>query len=103
MVVSSKWRRAPSAAPTLFLKHTVLNYSMIEVKYMVMIYRITSDERQMFRRPEMHILAKLETIFYARYLQAVKTGDGEAKRKNLMYFNHVFELRNRLEFGIETE
>jgi hypothetical protein len=73
---------------------------MIEVKYMVMVYRITSEETEMFNRPKMTMLAKLETIFYDRYLQAVKTGDSEEKLKNLTYFNHVFKLRNRLEYGV---
>jgi hypothetical protein len=67
---------------------------------MVMVYRITSDETQMFNRPKMTVLAKLETIFYDRYLQAVKTGDSVEKLKNLTYFNHVFKLRNRLEYGV---
>ncbi len=67
---------------------------------MVMVYRITSDETQMFRRSKQHMLAKLEEIFYARYLQAIKTGDNEAKLKNLTYYNYVFKLRNRLEYGV---
>jgi len=62
----------------------------------MMYYTIVSDERQMFNRPR-SMLAKLEDIFYDKYLLAAAP---EEKLKYLRYFNHVAALRNRLEFGI---
>ena len=64
---------------------------------MVMVYRITSDETKMFTRPKMSNLAKLEAIFYDRYLLAEAP---EEKLKYLRYFNHIVHMRNRLEFGL---
>ena len=64
---------------------------------MVTIYRITSDETKMFNRPKISNLAKLEAIFYDRYLLAEAP---EEKLKYLRYFNHIVHMRNRLEFGL---
>jgi hypothetical protein len=58
---------------------------------------VTSDESHMFNPPKKTMLAKLETIFYDRYLLAEVP---EEKLKYLRYFNHVVKLRNRLEFGL---
>lgn len=64
---------------------------------MVIVYRITSDEKQMFNPPKRTRLAKLEEIFYDKYLLAEVP---EEKLKFLRYFNHVVKLRNRIEFNI---
>jgi hypothetical protein len=43
------------------------------------------------------VLAKLESIFYGKYLLAETP---EEKLKYLRYFNHVIAMRNRLDFGL---
>jgi hypothetical protein len=72
---------------------------MIEVKHMVIVYRIKSEGYPPVQK-KITGLAQLESIFYERYLLAEAP---EEKLKYLRYFNHVVHMRNRLEFGLPTE
>lgn len=67
---------------------------------MVMFYTTRSTPFIAFRERSRSTLAKMEEIFYDKYLQATDPAD---KLKYITYFNHVAAMRNRLEFDIPSE